>query len=168
MTIIAVKVHPDHITIGSDSAFTNGWTVEKRERGKLHQVNDMVIGSAGLAETGSLMRLYMDSQKPRESTEYAITEFMAGFYKWADDRYNHRPSGDEERTNWLIVFGGRAWSVEEMYVREVTTFEAIGSGYQIGLGVLYDGGSVRKAIKAACDITPYCDEPISIIKVPKE
>ena len=44
MSVVAVKVTKNKITIGADSILVSGWTQEKDKLAKLNKVNGMVIG----------------------------------------------------------------------------------------------------------------------------
>ena len=47
MSVAAVKVTKNTITIGADSILVSGWTQEKDKLAKLNKVNGMVIGDVG-------------------------------------------------------------------------------------------------------------------------
>jgi hypothetical protein len=57
--------------------------------------------------------------------------------------------------------------MEGFWCKEVTDYTAIGAGMDFALAALYLGNSVKEAIKAACHLSVYCEEPVNIIEIEK-
>jgi ATP-dependent protease HslVU (ClpYQ) peptidase subunit len=163
MSVVAVKVTDEKITIGADSIIAYGWTQEKDKLAKLEEVNNMVIGSVGMAQEGALFRVFCRTRKPREATDEAIVDFMSEFQDWLKDK-----TGETEIQNgYILVFNKKVFNIEGFYVKEVVDYSAIGAGMDFALSALYLGNSVKESIKAACHLSVYCEKPINIIKIEK-
>ena len=163
MSVVAVKVTKDKITVGADSIIVYGYTQEKDKLAKLNEVNGMIIGDVGDAQEGALFLLYCKTRKPREASTDALVEFMSEFQDWMRDKI------DEVKLNnqYVIVFGGKAFMMEGFFIKEITDYTAIGAGMDFALAALYLGNSVKESIKAACHLSVYCEEPVNIIEVEK-
>jgi len=165
MSVVAVKIEKDKITIGSDSIIVyGGSTQEKYKYSKLNKVNDIIIGDVGETQEGFLFLLYCKTRKPREASCDAMVEFMFDFVQWMKDKTDVSKS-----TNiYLIVFGGKVFYIEGYYVKEIEDYFAIGTGMDFSLSALYLGKSVEESIKAACHLSIYCEEPINIMSVDRK
>jgi ATP-dependent protease HslVU (ClpYQ) peptidase subunit len=163
MSVVAVKVTKNKITIGADSILVSGWTQEKDKLAKLNKVNGMVIGDVGDAQEGALFLLYCKTRKPREASVDAIVEFMSEFQDWLDNK-----TGESKLSNqYILIIEKKAFMIEGFFIKEVTDYTAIGAGMDFALSALYLGKSVKDSIKAACHLSVYCEEPINIIEVEK-
>jgi len=161
MSVVAVKVEKNKITIGADSILVTGHTQEKDKLAKLFQNEWGVVGDVGEAQEGALFQIFSKTRKPRESSVEAVTEFLFDFFSWKKDK----TESTELVNSYIIVFGGKAFLVEGFYVKEVTDYTAIGAGMDFALASLYLGSSVKDAIKTSCHLSIYCEEPINIIEV---
>jgi ATP-dependent protease HslVU (ClpYQ) peptidase subunit len=163
MSVVAVKVTKNKITIGADSILVSGWTQEKDKLAKLNKVNGMVIGDVGDAQEGALFLLYCKTRKPREASVDALVEFMSEFQDWLDNK-----TGESKLSNqYILIIEKKAFMIEGFFIKEVTDYTAIGAGMDFALSALYLGKSVKDSIKAACHLSVYCEEPINIIEVEK-
>lgn len=163
MSVVAVKVKKNKIIIGADSILVSGWTQEKDKLAKLNKVNGMVIGDCGDAQEGALFLVYCKTRRPREASVEALIEFMSEFQDWMNDKIGET----KLKNQYIIVLDGKAFMMEGFFIKEVTDYTAIGAGMDFSLAALYLGNSVREAIKAACHLSVYCEEPINIIEVEK-
>ena len=163
MSVVAVKIEKDKITIGADSILVSGWTQEKDKLAKLNEVNGMVVGDVGDAQEGALFLMYCKTRKPSEASVGALVEFMSEFQDWMTKKV-----GDVKLNNqYVIILDGKAFMMEGFFIKEVTDYTAIGAGMDYSLAALYLGNSVKESIKAACHLSIYCEEPINIIEVEK-
>jgi len=163
MSVVAVKVTKDKITIGADSILVSGWTREKDKLAKLNKANGMIIGDVGDAEEGALFLLFCKTRKPREASVDAIVEFMSEFQDWMNNK-----TGESKLSNqYILIIEKKAFMIEGFFIKEVTDYTAIGAGMDFALSALYLGNSVKESIKAACHLSVYCEEPINIIEVEK-
>ena len=164
MTVIAVDVRGKDIVIGADSQITQGWHMRIDKAAKLHtSPTGVTFALTGYAEMAALLRLYTHNHQPRESTEYGITQFYTEFRKWANEETDE-PKLDG---HFFLIYQGRAWSVADYYITEVTSFAAMGSGMEYAEAALYLGKSVKDAIKAACHLSITCHKPIRVEHFPK-
>jgi ATP-dependent protease HslVU (ClpYQ) peptidase subunit len=163
MSVVAVKVTKNKITIGADSILVSGWTQEKDKLAKLGEVNGMVIGDVGDAQEGALFMVFCKTRKPREASVDALVEFMSEFQDWLNKKI------DETKLNnqYIIVFDGKAFLMEGFFIKEITDYTAIGAGMDFALAALYLGNSVKDSIKAACHLSVMCEEPVNIIEIEK-
>jgi ATP-dependent protease HslVU (ClpYQ) peptidase subunit len=161
MSVVAVRVGKNKITIGADSILVNGYTQEKDKLAKLFQNEWMVVGDVGEAQEGALFQIFSKTRKPREATNEAITEYLFDFFQWKKEK-----TESVELTNsYIIIFDGKAFNVEGFYVKEITDYMAIGAGMDFALSALYLGSSVEDAIKTACHLSIMCEEPVNIIEI---
>jgi len=163
MSVVAVKVEKDKITIGADSILVSGWTQEKDKLAKLNKVNDMIIGDVGDAQEGALFLMYCKTRKPREASVEALVEFMSEFQDWMAKKVDITKLENQ----YVIVLDKKAFMMEGFFIKEVTDYTAIGAGMDYSLAALYLGNSVKESIKAACHLSIYCEEPINIMEIKK-
>ena len=163
MSVVAVRVEKDKITIGADSILVSGYTQEKDKLAKLFQNEWMTVGDVGDAQEGALFQIFSKTRKPRESSVEAITEYMFDFFQWNKEKTEN----NELSNSYIIIFERKAFLVEGFYVKEIKDYAAIGAGMDFALAALYLGSSVSDAIKTACHSSILCEEPINIITVNK-
>ena len=133
MSVVAVKVTKNKITIGADSILVSGWTQEKDKLAKLNKVNGMVIGDVGDAQEGALFLLYCKTRKPREASVDAIVEFMSEFQDWMNNK-----TGESKLSNqYILIIEKKAFMIEGFFIKEVTDYTAIGAGMDFALSALY-------------------------------
>lgn len=163
MSVVAVKVTKNKITIGADSILVSGWTQEKDKLAKLNKANGIIIGDVGDAEEGALFLLFCKTRKPREASVDALVEFMSEFQDWMNNK-----TGESKLSNqYILIIEKKAFMIEGFFIKEVTDYTAIGAGMDFALSALYLGNSVKESIKAACHLSVYCEEPINIMEVEK-
>jgi ATP-dependent protease HslVU (ClpYQ) peptidase subunit len=147
MSVVAVRVEKNRIIIGADSILVSGSTQEKDKLAKLFQNEFMVVGDVGEAQ--------------EESSVEAITEYLFDFFSWKKEK----TESTELVNSYIIIFENKAFLVEGFYVKEVKDYTAIGAGMDFALASLYLGSTVEEAIRTACHLSIYCEEPINIIEV---
>jgi ATP-dependent protease HslVU (ClpYQ) peptidase subunit len=161
MSVVAVRVEKNRIIIGADSILVSGSTQEKDKLAKLFQNEFMVVGDVGEAQEGALFQIFSKTRKPRESSVEAITEYLFDFFSWKKEK----TESTELVNSYIIIFENKAFLVEGFYVKEVKDYTAIGAGMDFALASLYLGSTVEEAIRTACHLSIYCEEPINIIEV---
>lgn len=162
MSVVACKILPDGYEIASDSISVRFWTQSKGENtkfSKLFEVNDIVVGSVGYAEESSLLQMYCATRKPSNATEPAILEFFSEFSSWKKKKAEK--SGLDNA--YLIGYKGKVFSINGWFIQEVLKYEAIGAGMDFALAALYLDKSALDAVKVACELSIYCEEPIQVI-----
>jgi len=163
MSVVAVRVEKDKITIGADSILVSGYTQEKDKMAKLFQNEWMVVGDVGEAQEGALFQIFSKTRKPRESSVDAMTEYLFDFFSWKREKTD----SDSLENSYIIIFNKKAFLIEGFYVKEVMDYAAIGAGMDFALAALYLGSSVQDAIKTACHLSILCEEPVNIIEIKK-
>lgn len=162
MSVVAVKIEKDKITIGSDSIIVYGTTQCKDKFSKLNKVNDIIIGDVGEAEEGFLFLSYCKTRRPKSPTVDDVMEFIFDFSEWLHKKIEKR----KLENHYIIIFEKKVFKIEGFYVKEVTDYDAIGFGMDFSLSALYLGNSVEESIKAACHLSIYCEEPINLFTIP--
>lgn len=163
MSVVAVKVTKNKITIGADSILVYGNTQEKDKFAKLNEVNGMIIGDVGDAQEGALFLIFCKTRKPREASVEALVEFMSDFQDWLGKKIDNTTLENQ----YIIVLEKKAFMLEGFFIKEITDYTAIGAGMDYALAALYLGNSVKESIKAACHLSIYCEEPINLFSVDK-
>ncbi len=163
MSVVAVKISKNKITIGADSILVSGWTQEKDKLAKLNEVNGLIIGDCGDAQEGALFLVFCKTRKPREASVEALVEFMSDFQDWMNDKI-----GETKLSNqYIIVIDKKVFMMEGFFIKEINDYTAIGAGMDFALTCLALGHSVEKAIEMACHFSIYCEKPVNLIVVKK-
>ena len=66
MSVVAVKVEKNKITIGADSILVNGYTQAKDKMAKLFQNEWAIVGDVGEAQEGALFQIYSKTRMIRK------------------------------------------------------------------------------------------------------
>ena len=88
--------------------------------------------------------------------EKGIVDFFFEFYKWKESL----SLGFSSSNSYIIGIEGKAISVDNMLIKEINSYDAIGAGMNYALAVLWLGHSATDAVKAACELCCYVAEPI--------
>ncbi len=164
MSVVAVRKEKSKITIGADSIRISGWgTQEKDKSAKLFAVSkEMTLGAVGSCSTTSLFRDFIENHLPKTNEEYGWTMLMREF---ASHLGEMKSSPKFEDSNFIVVYKSKVFFLGGYFVREVKDYYAIGAGMDYALAALYLGASVEKAIKTACHLSIFCEEPVNVIEV---
>ena len=157
MSIVCCRVKEKVIEIAADSITVRGYTQEKGKDNysKLCEVNGMIIGSVGLCSENGMLQIFASTRKPAAPSEDAILNFIAEFTEWKKkktDKY-------ELENHYIIAFEGKVFMINQFWVKEITSYEAIGAGMDYALSALYLGFDVTKAVEVACELSIYCEMP---------
>ena len=157
MSVVAVRVTDKQIIIAADSIVCRGWSkTTKGDFTKINKDNGMIIGAVGSAQEASLMWHYMSTHKPASSSEKAVLEFIIEFSRWKNDL----GANSTVANTYILVFNGKAFVIESMFVNEIKSHEAIGAGEDYANAALFLGHSASEAVKVACELCCYVAEPI--------
>ena len=159
MSVISCKVYKDKIEIASDSIIVKGYTQNKsiNSFAKLFEINDMVIGSVGTTEESSLLKIFCSTRKPASASETDILLFLSEFAEWKRNKTGNYNIDN----NYIFIFNGKVFCVESFFIEEITDYMAIGAGRDYALTALYLGSDVIESVKVACELSIYCEEPIT-------
>jgi len=170
MSVVVVKNYKDKIVIGSDNISIRGITQSKKEFSKLQRVSkDIIIGSVGAKAIGALLRQFAKNHRPLVNNCDGILDFLNEFIVWKKKKLDD--SKDLSNNAFILCFKGKVYMIEggSFLVDEINTneYEAIGAGMDYSLSALYLGHTVRKAVEVACELTIYCEKPITIFEMKK-
>jgi ATP-dependent protease HslVU (ClpYQ) peptidase subunit len=167
MSVAAVKVYEDKIIIGADSQLTLGDGSHKKEieNVKIWKENDMVVAGAGSIYEFSSFLIYCKKNSPACATDVSIFDFFVDFATWKKEKLQMEDFNLE--CSYLFVFDKHVFLIDEyFYIKEITTYQAIGSGMAYAEAALYLGHSIREALAVACRLSPECEEPLNIYEIP--
>ncbi len=165
MSVVAAKKYPDKLVFAADSIRVSGYMKETTritgdERGKLFEVNNMIIGSVGYIMELSFMQIFARNHSPAAPTVEAVLDFMIEFYTWAKSKDN-----DFGRKNsYLIGIDNEIFRIVDSYlVEKINEFGAIGAGEHFALTAMYLDKDPQQAVKIANELCIYCADPINVI-----
>lgn len=155
MSVIAVKVESDKITIAADSIIIKD-DLKRTNFQKLRDLGNMIVGGCGSVEELSLFFEFAKRSKEKLTSVYAVQEFMNKFAT-----YKREYTDDNKINNeYIIIYDKHVYQVDGMFVQEVKDYTAIGEGEPYALTALYLGHSVVAAVRAACNLCCFVSEPI--------
>lgn len=163
MSVIAAKVFPDYIEIASDSILIKD-DLKKTNFKKIHTNQLITAGGCGSAEELCLFFTFIEEHEPRVATVSGILSYMKQFAKWKFDYVND----DTINNCYIIIYKGKLFEVDGMFVQEIKEHTAIGEGEAYALAALHLKHSIEEAVKTACDLSCYVSEPIVKYKINKK
>lgn len=159
MSVVACKVEKDKIYIGADSVIVYGATQDKNPKAKIFKVSDsMCIGGAGWLRDVSGLFIFSKTHTVASPTVESIIDYFDEFYDWQKKKTEVRPDGN----SFIIVTGGHAFWFDDFCVQEIDSYSAVGAGRDFALTALHLGHTVEESIKIACDLSIYCEQPITV------
>ena len=160
MSVIAVKVEADKITIAADSIIIKD-DLKRTNFQKLRNLGQIIVGGCGSAEELSLFFEFTKRSKDKLTSVYAVQEFMNKFATCK------RAYTDDNKINnaYIIIYDKHVYEVDGMFVQEVKDYTAIGEGEPYALTALYLGHDVVEAVQAACKFSCFVSEPIVSFEV---
>ncbi|MBT7191533.1 MAG: hypothetical protein HN916_15240 [Anaerolineae bacterium] len=162
MSIVACKITKEGYEIAADSISVRGSTQTKNNtsRSKLVEVNNMVIGSVGLAEESSLLQIFAKTHQPAAATEEGILEFWSEFSEWKKKRTDR----SNIENSYFIGIDGIVFYINHWLIASVTSYQAIGAGMDFALAVLHLGHNAEAAVETAIELSIYCESPVQVVK----
>ena len=160
MSVIAVKVEADKITIAADSIIIKD-DLKRTNFQKLRDFGQIIVGGCGSAEELSLFFEFAKRSKDKLTSVHAVQEFMNKFATCK------RAYTDDNKINnaYIIIYDKHVYEVDGMFVQEVKDYTAIGEGEPYALAALYLGHDVVEAVQAACKFSCFVSEPIVSFEV---
>lgn len=168
MSVVAARRYPDRIVFAADSIRVSGTLRENSritgsERGKLFEVNQLVIGAVGLVMELSFMQIFARNHKPAAPTVEAVLDFIVEFYSWSASKDN----SFAKRNEYLIGIEGEVFRVCDSYlVERINEFSAIGAGEHFALTAMYLDKTPEEAVNIANELCLYCSGPTYTIVKP--
>lgn len=160
MSVVAVKVESDKITIAADSIIIKD-DLKRTNFQKLHDFGHMIVGGCGSAEELSLFFEFAKRSRKKLTDIHIVQQFMDDFALFK------KSYTDDNKINnaYIIIYDKHVYEVDGMFVQEVEDYTAIGEGEPYALTALYLGHSVVSAVRAACDLCCFVSEPILTYEV---
>lgn len=175
MTCIVGIEHDGHVTVGVDSASSNGYTLNIRADSKLFRVGPYLFGFTSSWRMGQLLRYRLSIAEPDgwDVDRWMATTFIdavretlrAGGYATTKD-------GAEHGGTFLVGISGRLYTVDSDYQcgHAAEGYDAVGSGGAIALGSLHSTAELqlppeeraRRALAAAAHHTPTVAAPFAL------
>lgn len=168
MSVAAVKVFDDKIVIGVDSQLTlsDGTHKKEVENAKIWQGNNITVAVAGEIYEFSLFVIYCKANNPMHATDTSIFNFFTDFVRWKTKKLQKEEYKLD--CSYLFIFEKTVFLIDaDFYIKEITSWQAIGGGMVYAEAALYLGHSVEESLKVACRLSPECEEPLTIIEIEK-
>jgi ATP-dependent protease HslVU (ClpYQ) peptidase subunit len=166
MSVVAARKYADKLTFASDSIAVSGFMLKETqrvtgtERGKLFEVNNMIIGGVGSVMEISFMQIFARNHSPAAPTIEAVLDFMIEFYGWAKGK----DSDFSRRNDYLLGIDSEIFRVCDSYlVQKINEFSAIGAGEHFALTAMYLDKTPEEAVKIANELCIWCSEPVNVI-----
>jgi len=169
MSVAAVKISDGKIYIGADSQLTleDGTYKKEIENVKIWQGNGITVAVAGEIYEFSLFIIYCKKNNPLHATDASIFKFFTNFVKWKNKKLRKEEFSLD--CSYLFVFDKKVFLIDvDFYIKEITTWQAIGGGMTYAEAALYLGHSLEESLRVACRLSPECEEPITIYCVEKQ
>ncbi len=159
MSVVAVKITKDKISIAADSITVWGatqWKGDATKATKLFKVNEMIVGAGGSCEEATLFQLFLQTTKPARTDELAILDLLSQFSTWK----NNKIAKPDLVNHYILIYKKKVFIIVGWDVDIVTKYYALGAGMDFALAALYLGHSPKKAVKVATELSIYCEAPI--------
>ena len=165
MSVVAVKVYDKEIIMSADSIIVHGDTDKTPVgRGKIFEVNGMLIGTSGYANEGIHMALFAENHTPLAMNDRELTKWMYEFPDWKAKEFGVEKKLENQ---YIIAYKDKCFYCSGGYIGEVNDFFAIGVGQYYASAALYLGHSPAEAVRVACALSCYVNEPIITKSIPK-
>ncbi len=183
MTCIVGITDGTTVTIGGDSAGSDGWHVSVRSDTKVFRIGPYVLGFTTSFRMGQLLRYSLRLGEPDtwDVDRFMSTSFIDavrqclkdGGYAMAGTK------GQEEGGTFLVGVQGRLYAVHDDYQVGVAArgHDAVGSGYLAALGSLHTTAAITErpiptqervqlALQASADLTGTVRPPFTVLEAP--
>ena len=156
MSVVAARICGPVIEIAADSIILKGSLKRTPNFSKLRQFPDITIGGVGVAEELSIFFEFAEEHTPESATVKGIRKYMADFLEYAAE-YIAEPVVEN---SYLIIFKGKLFEVDNMFIQEIQDYTSIGEGEHYALAAMHLGESAERAIKTSCELCCLTSEPI--------
>lgn len=183
MSIIAVKITKSEILFGQDDQVTMGpdkGSQEEFGRAKIYQIGEAYLGAVGLVAVAEHFRRFLKNLKPNDQklktpfTEEDFADLILDFQKHLRETTGEKNPLTLDQSAFIFVHDRRAFLFYPPFlIQEISDFYAIGSGSTSAraayeafkqIGRETDLGGI---LKATCKIDLYCNEPVTVHKIPR-
>jgi hypothetical protein len=165
------------VTIGGDSAGSDGWHVAVRSDSKVFQVGPYLMGFTTSYRMGQLLRYSLTVGEP---DTWDVDRFMATTFIDAvrscltAGGYARTQDGQEQGGQFLVGIRGRLYVVDSDYQigHTIAGYAAVGSGYLVALGSLHSTTTLPvnshdravMALEAAAELTEGVRPPFTVLQ----
>ena len=168
MSVVAVKVYDKEIIMSADSIIIHGESDKTPVgRGKIFEVNNMLIGTSGYASEGIHMALFAENHAPLAMNDRELTRWMHEFEEWRVKEFGIERNQMTYQNSYIIAYKEKVFFCNAGYIGEINDYFAIGAGHTYAAAALYLGHSPQEAVRVACALSCYVDEPIITKSLPK-
>jgi ATP-dependent protease HslVU (ClpYQ) peptidase subunit len=173
MSVVAVKITKDKIVFGADTQTTYGSNkILESYYGKIFDINGTYLGGVGSSFEIQFMRRFLEEKRlSKNFTEKDFNNLMIEFADYLKEKTKEDSKSIEN--NYILVHDKKAYLFHNWLIREVTEFEAIGSGgetartaYQVFKETNIDP-DLKQILSVTCKIDLYCHEPLQIFEISK-
>jgi ATP-dependent protease HslVU (ClpYQ) peptidase subunit len=175
VTCIVGIQHPGGVTIGADTAGTDGWSITSRADTKLFRNGPYLFGFCGSFRMGQLLHYSLVPPKPPriDLERHMSTVFVDAVRECLiEGGYAQRKNEVESGGTFLVAVAGQLFCIQNDYqvARQRMGFDAIGSGEEVALGSLHTTAQydidprsrVLMALQAAADLTTFVMAPFTV------
>jgi 20S proteasome alpha/beta subunit len=175
MTCIVGITDGRTVTIGGDSAGSDGWHVAVRSDSKVFQVGPYLMGFTTSYRMGQLLRYSLNVGEPDtwDVDRFMVTTFIEAVREClSTGGYARIENGQEQGGQFLVGIHGRLYVVGDDYQigHTISGYAAVGSGYLVALGSLHSTArspvSSRQravlALEAAAELTEGVRPPFTV------
>lgn len=175
MTCVVGIQHENGVTIGADSAGSDGWSITSRADTKLFRNGPYLFGFCGSFRMGQLLHYALTPPKPPLSglERHMSTRFVDSVRECLFvGGYAQRKNEVEQGGTFLVAAAGELFCIQDDFqvARQRMGFDAIGSGEEVALGSLHTTNGydfpprqrVLMALQAATDLTTFVTGPFTV------
>lgn len=175
MTCIVGVEHEGGVTIGADSAGSDGNITVARADSKLCKVGPYLFGFTTSFRMGQLLRYAFNPSNPdpRDLDRFMVTDFIDELRTcFSDGGFAQKDNGVESGGSFLVAVAGRLYCIESDYQvgRHLDGYAACGSGEYFAMGSLHTTADydftprqrVALALEAAARHSPFVGAPFTI------
>lgn len=155
MSVIAVKLEDNNISVAADSILIKG-DMKKTNFQKIQKINDMIVGGCGSAEELSLFFLFVQEHVLTDVSVKGVTDYMFEFSCFKETYTDKK----ELENEYIICYDKRVFEASGLFVQEIFEFTALGEGEPFALAALKLGHTVKEAVQVACAFCTNVSEPI--------
>lgn len=169
MTVIALKQTFKEVTICADTQVSywyakvsSSYDESRKDFAKIIQKNWLTIGTAGLLRELWYMKIFLDTNKPKDATVDSILSFLCDFQEWVRKKLDNTFQMDN---HYIIIFEGNSFCCHGFDVYEVEKYCAIWSWREEATAALFLGHTAKKAVEVAIELAYWCGGNVQEITI---
>ncbi len=162
MSVVAVQVTKEYVEIAADTQMSRNNVIQQGSK-MFQDDTGTVFAFTGVAEEGTLLRVYAAEMPLVKDTDGDIVEY---FHNFSHFLLKFRDEWCAPENSYVVVKNGKAWTVDGFFVDRIVEYASIGSGSEFALSAMSMGASVEKAIEVAAKFDMYCNTPVEVIRIP--